>query len=118
MNALCDSDLLTQVAVHEGCSWCLPGSSEHSVGVGLEFHHDGSAAGEGLANTLALVQAHGCRMRFTTCTGGSAAIVAVQAAWLHSPLHAPHGISRSVGALLLRSHLGRTAGEEGGAHVR
>ena len=33
-------------------------------------------------------------------------------------VRAPHGVSRSVGALLVRNHPGRTAGEEGGAHVR
>jgi hypothetical protein len=100
MNAVFGSDLLTQKAVHEGCSRSFPGSSEHSVGGRLEFYHDCSAAGEGPALLLAFVQADGCRMRLTTSTGGSVAIVAVQAAWLHSPLPTPLRVLASNGGRL------------------
>ena len=100
MNAAFGSDLLTQIAVHESCSWPLPGSSEHSVWVRLKFHHDCYAAGEGPALLLAFVQADGCRMRLTTPTGGSVAIVTVQAAWLQSPLPTPLRILASDGGRL------------------
>ena len=114
MNAVFGLDLFTQIAVHEGCSRSPPGCSEHSVGARLEFYHDRSAAGEGPALLLAFVQADGSRMRLTTRTGGSVAIVAVQAAWLHSPLPTPLRDLPSSGGRLLERGLQEAVGLQGG----
>ena len=115
MNAVFGLDLLTQIAVHEGCSRSLPSCSEHSAGVRLEFYHDRSAAGEGPALLLAYVQADGSRIRLSTCTGGSVAIVAVQAAWLHSPLPTPLRV-RLQEAVGLQGRLRRDGYDRRGQH--
>ena len=52
-------------------------------------------------------------MRLTTRTGGSMAIVAVQAAWLHSPLPTPLRVLASIGGRFSERGLQEAAGLQG-----